>query len=205
MADPILDALPPTHGTCLPLTRGGAMLAAWQAPAMTSISPFAGQTGAVSAALASAFGVGLGGAGQCAVSDGVEMLWMGRRLWFALGPATTQVASAVAGLAATTDQSDGWAGLTLTGSDAAAVLARLCPLDTDPGVFAAGATARTEVAHMMASVTPVATGFRLLVLRSFAGWAVHHTAAAMTSVATQRAIRTGWEMVPAPGLEPGTS
>ena len=68
------------------------------------------------------------------------------------------------------------------------VLARVCPLDLDPGQFPTGRTARTEVAHMMGSVTAIADGFEIRVMRSFAGTLIHDLEQTIRSLAAQSRI-----------------
>lgn len=121
--------------------------------------------------------------GSTAKTGEARIIWMGRNLWFVLGdppkfPGTAQ-----------TDQSDGWAGFRLTGEGARDVLARLCPLDLHPDGFPEGATARSELAHMAASITAEADGYLILVMRSFAGTALDELETAMRSVAAQEAMK----------------
>ncbi len=88
-----------------------------------------------------------------------------------------------------TDQSDGWTGLILTGAGAADVLARLVPLDLAPDAFPPGATARTELRHIMCALTALdGGGYEILVMRSFTGSAVHEIETAMRAVAARRLI-----------------
>ena len=53
-----------------------------------------------------------------------------------------------AGAAYTTDQTDVWLVLELSGPDTLAALERLCPLDLDAAAFPVGAAARTVMEHM---------------------------------------------------------
>ncbi len=52
----------------------------------------------------------------------------------------------------TTDQTDVWVALSISGPDTLAALARLCPLNLDPGAFPDGASARTAMEHMGAII-----------------------------------------------------
>jgi sarcosine oxidase gamma subunit len=78
------------------------------------------------------------------------------------------------------DVSDAFAGLAVEGPDAAAVLARLVPLDLD-----AGLPARTLLRHTPVVVMARAGGFALLVPRSYAASAVADIVAAMRAVAAR--------------------
>ncbi|MSU88646.1 sarcosine oxidase subunit gamma [Rhodobacteraceae bacterium 2CG4] len=165
---PELDATPPVGFA--PCRYGQAALAPMPWVRITSAVP-----------LASA-GHDLPPPGMSAILGGARVLWMGRALWFVLGAAPDLPGMALS------DQSDGWAGFRLTGAGTRAVLARLCPLDLHPAVFPEGATARSELAHMAASITAEADGYLILVMRSFAGTALDELETAMRSVAAQDAI-----------------
>ncbi len=78
------------------------------------------------------------------------------------------------------DQSDSFVGLLLSG-DIHPVLARLSPLDF--ATLAPGQTARSELAHLPAVFTPLATGLEVLLPRSATVWAVEQIVQAMKSVA----------------------
>lgn len=181
-----LAARGPFAGLDLPLAHGGALAEAFAPEAIVAVMPFRGRAAECGAAL----GLDLPGPGRTADSAGLRLLWSGRAAWLALGDATlpARLAEALAGLAAVADQSDSHAGLRLSGADARAVLARLCPLDLGSAAFPDGATARTELAHMAAQITRAGEAFELLVLRSFAAHFHHEVEAAMRSVAAQREI-----------------
>jgi sarcosine oxidase subunit gamma len=84
------------------------------------------------------------------------------------------------------DVSDAFAGLALEGTDAAAVLARLVPVNLDPAVFPAGAAARTLLRHVPLVLVAGGQGFGLLVPRSYAASAVAEVVAAMRALAARR-------------------
>ena len=121
-----------------------------------------------------------------AVSEGdaaAECLWFGRGQYLLAGPAPSPL---LTGAATLTDQSDAWASLLLEGPLARDVLARLCPLDLRDAAFGQGATARSEIGHMAASVTRVAPeGFRLMVFRSMAETLLHELRTALEAVAAR--------------------
>jgi len=84
------------------------------------------------------------------------------------------------------DHSDAWAIVRIDGTDAAAVLARLTPIDIRDGVFKNGHTARTLVAHMTASITRVGVNaYEIMVMRSMAGTLVHDLEQAAHNVASR--------------------
>jgi heterotetrameric sarcosine oxidase gamma subunit len=83
------------------------------------------------------------------------------------------------------DVSDAFAELALEGRDAAAVLARLVPVDLDPAAFPAGAAARTLLRHVPLVLVASERGFGLLVPRSYAASAVAEIVVAMRAVAAR--------------------
>jgi hypothetical protein len=83
------------------------------------------------------------------------------------------------------DVSDAFAGLALEGRDAAAVLARLVPVDLDPAAFPSGAAARTLLRHVPLVLVASERGFGLLVPRSCAASAVAEIVVAMRAVAAR--------------------
>ena len=75
----------------------------------------------------------------------------------------------------------------LAGADAADVLARLTPIDLRESQFKRGHTARTELAHMMASITRLGPqSYQIMVFRSLANTLVHDLKTAMKSVAARQ-------------------
>ena len=89
--------------------------------------------------------------------------------------------------AALTDQSDAWLVVRLEGAGARDVLARLTPVDLRDSAFKRGHTARTELAHMMASLTRVGPqAYQVLVFRGFSQTLAHDLKSAMEGVAARR-------------------
>lgn len=151
----------------------GAMTLTERTPQITSVAPFKGQQKAVAAVL--------GGWPAPNRAKG-SLLWSGRGQAFVIGDCAD-----VAGLAATTDQTDAWAALTLEGADLEQVLARLTPLDT--GAMKRGHTARSLLGHMNALYHRTSgTAMDVYVFRSMAKTAVHDITHAMTSVAARALI-----------------
>lgn len=107
------------------------------------------------------------------------ILWTGLDEWFALDCTPPKTAYL-------TDQSDGWAWVSLTGPDWADVLARLCPLA--PGLLQPGVSLRSDLAHMSAILYGIETGIVIGVMRSFAGSLQHALEVAAHSVAAQKPV-----------------
>jgi len=170
----------------LPISSNGCVLAECTPGYITSLGPFRGKEAELKTTLLAAHGLGLPADGRVSHKGGLRVLWAGRGQYFLCGDKAAS--KTLAKSAALTDQSDGWAVMTLTGKDAGDVLARLCPLDIRPSVFGRNRTARTEVAHMMAVLSVIPKGFEIMVMRSFAADAVHHIHAAMISVAGQNEL-----------------
>ena len=165
-----LIATSAASGLC-PVAIGSLRLTE-RTPALTSVSPFKGKKTAVRKAL---------GNWPAPNEAKGNVLWAGRNLAFVVGECAD-----LAGLAATTDQTDAWTALTLEGDDLEAVMARLTPLDMR--TLGAGATARGLLGHMSALYHRTQTGMDIYVFRSMAHTAVHEITHAMTSVAARAAL-----------------
>lgn len=165
----------------LPVVAGSTTLSEAPAARLISIAPFRGKARAVESAL-KAVGLGWPSPGKSAATQTARIIWTGAGQAFALGiePAP------LAGLAALTDQTDGWARMRLEGADAAAVLARLVALDLAEAGFPPGSVARCGLNHMqLILVRERADRFELFVFRSMAASAVHELATAMKAVAAR--------------------
>ena len=165
-----LIATSAASGLC-PVAIGSLRLTE-RTPTLTSVSPFKGKKTAVRKAL---------GHWPAPNEAKGNVLWAGRNLAFVVGECAD-----LAGLAATTDQTDAWTALTLEGDDLEAVMARLTPLDMR--TLGAGATARGLLGHMSALYHRTQTGMDIYVFRSMAHTAVHEITHAMTSVAARAAL-----------------
>ena len=147
----------------------------------TSIAPFAGTASRAGAALGK-LGLGWPEPNRALTTGDAACLWTGRGQAFLVNADP----KALDGIAALTDQTDGWAVMRLSGAGSEAALARLVSVDLRPGAFAVGHVARTPVNHMMAIVERTdADGFRIFVFRSMAATAVHEIAVAMQAVAAR--------------------
>lgn len=178
-----LKARTPCEGL-LPLEVGALRLSEAEAGPMTSVAAFQGQDAALSTAMKAAHGVTFPEPNSVAESGKARAIWFGPRMALLTGTAADP---GLASHAALTDQSDAWAVVRLQGDGAADVLARLTPIDLRPGVFGPGATARTELQHMQASVTCLEEGnYQIMVFRAFAETLVHDLKTAMQAVAARQ-------------------
>ncbi|MVO16233.1 sarcosine oxidase subunit gamma [Rhodobacteraceae bacterium CY05] len=178
---PVADliALTPCDGI-LPVTIGSINLTEDVPAAMTLIAPCAGQEEAVSATMEAAHGMAFPAVNRSTGKAGARAIWFGQGAALLQGPAATQE---LADIAALTDQSDAWTVVRLEGESAAAVLARLAPVDLRSHLFKRGHTARCEVSHMMGSITRVGPeAFQIMVFRSMARTLVHDLKTAMAAV-----------------------
>ncbi|RVT84534.1 sarcosine oxidase subunit gamma [Rhodobacteraceae bacterium CCMM004] len=174
-----LRAESPCAGLDLPQTAGGATLSEIVPERIVSVMPFRGREGDVDTALAAA-GLGWPGPGEVVGGDGAAAVWSGR------GQAMVFGAEVAPDGAAVTDQSDAWAVLRLDGPDAAAVLARLVPLDLRRRSFAAPGSARTLLSHQPCLlIRRAAETWEICVFRSMAETAVHEILRAMAGVAAR--------------------
>ncbi|MCB2129203.1 MAG: sarcosine oxidase subunit gamma [Rhodobacteraceae bacterium] len=165
----------------LPVEAGGVKLSEYPVDRVSSVAPFAGKERASGAAL-KAIGLGWPKPGQSISANGARILWTGRGQAFLVGAEP----AGLDGLAAITDQSDGWARLRLAGSGAETVLARLVALDLRPGAFPEGSVARTGLGHMMMILRrDGADAFEIMVFRSMAAFAVRELHHAMTACAAR--------------------
>lgn len=165
------------------ITRGTVTLSEVTGVAVTSVCAFKGQAKAVSKALSSADGIPMPAPNRSEGNSDLRAIWVGPDQAFFVGKAIT---ANLEGLASTTDQSDAWAIVSLAGAKAADVLARLTPIDLRPSHFGVGHTAKTDVMHMMASITKTKEDtFEIMVFRSMAKTLVHDLAFAMASVSAR--------------------
>ena len=177
-----LNTMTPAAGRD-PVAIGKVTLAELNPGAMTSLSAF-GDPSAMAAALKKAHGMAWPAPGQSTEAGEVRCIWFGLREVLLMG-ATAD--AALEGAGAVVDQSDAWVAVELSGADATDVLARLVPLDLRDSAFPVGATARTQVMHMNASVTKLgAERFMILVFRSMVETLYHDLEQAMAAFASRR-------------------
>jgi heterotetrameric sarcosine oxidase gamma subunit len=179
---PDLIAKTPLAGRAA-LTLAGVTLAEADPGQITSVAPFKGQDKVLARAL-KALGLAFPAPNQVSSKGDVRLVWTGRDQAFLIGTPP----QGLAGLAALTDQSDGWAALRLDGPEAGDVLARLYPLDLRPAAFPVGQVARAPLNHMSSILMrPGPHSFEILVFRSMARTAWHEAEAAMRALAARAA------------------
>lgn len=165
----------PFAGLNLPLAMGTCRISALPMGPIASVAPYPGRAAEVAARLG-----GFPAPGQMLATPWGRLAWAGRETAFLFGAAPD-----LAGLAAVSDQSDGWAGLRLEGQDAAEVLARLVPLDL--AAMPPGSSARSVLNHLpLWLIHPEAEVFDLWSFRSMAGTLRHELAEAAAGVAARR-------------------
>ncbi|WP_241559875.1 sarcosine oxidase subunit gamma [Solirhodobacter olei] len=175
-----LLATSPLEGL-VPLSAGPFTLSDAGVARITSVAPFAGKEKAVSAALKKAHGLAFPAPNTVISKGEARIVWTGRGQAFLIGADPAPLA----GIAALTDQSDGWAVLRLDGPEAERVLARKVAVDLRPAVFGEGAVVRTALGHMMSVILRAGAGFEIFVFRSMAHTAVHEIGEAMRAVAAR--------------------
>lgn len=167
----------------LPLEIGELSLTEVAPTPLTTLAPYKGQVAALDKALLAAHGMAFPAANNSSQAADLRAIWFGRDQALLIG---TKPDAALARHAALTDQSQGWAVVELSGEGVEDVLARLCPVDLRLQQFAVGASLRTEVRHMMASVTRTGEkAFMIMVFRSMARTLVHDLKTAMEAWAAR--------------------
>jgi len=174
-----LTSVSPCAGL-LPITIGTMQVTEMDCGPITSVTPFEGASKtAFSRTLGMPFPEPLH-----STSDGdARCVWVGQGEALLIGALPRDDLGAYA---AVVDQSDAWAVVRLDGPQGADVLARLVPVDMRLQVFDVGATARTQLGHMNASITRLdKDSFMIAVFRSMAGTLVHDLTTALEAVAAR--------------------
>lgn len=156
-----------------PVTHADTTLAEADLGQITGIACFPGQMAKVKTALG-------GFPGPNCHADG--LVWTGPEQAFLIG----RPAPDLGGLAAVTDQSGGWAALSLKGPMAPEALMRLVPLDLRH--FGAGQAARAPLGHMQSVLLGQEDGFVILIFRSMARTAWHEIETALKMLAARKAL-----------------
>ena len=174
-----LEPVSPCAGL-LPLTIGALTVAEAEVGAITSITPF---EGASKAAVVRALGLPFPPPNQTAGNAERRIVWVGQGEGLLIGEAPDPDLGAYA---AVVDQSDAWAVVTLSGAGGDAALARLVPVDLRLSAFPVGATIRSRLGHMNASITRTDDDvFLIAVFRSMAATLVHDLETALAAVAAR--------------------
>lgn len=153
---------------------------------ITSVAPYGGQETATSEALKALIGAKMPAPNRSTGREGARVVWTGAGQAMVVG---APVDPSLAQHAALTDQSDAWVIFRLQGQGVGDVLARLTPLDLNPGLFKKGHAARSLLGHMNAVFLKGAEDtFEIMVFRSMARTAVHEIEVAMKAVAARAAL-----------------
>lgn len=165
-----------------PLVLAGTKLAEMVPGVITSIAPLKGQS--VDKALG-ALGLSFPAPNRLVAAGEAMIVWTGRGQAFLIDAAP----DGLAGSAALTDQTDGWAVLTLQGPQAEAALMRLYPLDLRLSQFDVGHAARAPLNHMSSVLMRTgAEEFRVMVFRSMARTAWHEIETALKALAARALV-----------------
>ncbi|MES2816454.1 MAG: sarcosine oxidase subunit gamma family protein [Pseudomonadota bacterium] len=166
------------------LNLGGVSLAEVDVGPITSVAVLPGGAKAVAKGL-KALGLAMPEPNTFVEKKGLRIVWTGREQAFLIG-----AESPVLEGAAVTDQSDGWAVLSLSGPAAADVLARLVPMDLRLSACPVGTALRSQLNHMNAVI--LRTGdyaFEIMVFRSMARTAWHELETATHMVAARAGVK----------------
>lgn len=164
----------------LPITIGALGLTEMQVGQITSVTPF---EGASKAALDRALGLPFPAPLQSVTNGEQRCVWVGQGAALLMGAAPDDSLGAYA---AVVDQSDAWAVVMLQGKGGEDALARLVPVDLRLRSFGVGASVRTQLGHMNASITRLdGQTFMIAVFRSMAGTLVHDLTRALEAVAAR--------------------
>ncbi len=174
-----LQATSPCAGL-LPMTVGALSVEEMKAGPITSVAPF---KGASMASVERALGVPFPAPLQSTGDTALRCVWVGQGEALLIGAVPD---ASLRSYAAVVDQSDAWAVVTLRGAQGPEALARLVPVDTRPARFGVGATMRTQLGHMNASITRLdEQTVMIAVFRSMAGTLVHDLRRALEAVAAR--------------------
>jgi len=167
----------------LPVSIGSVTLSEVVPDAVTSLAAYKGQGKVLSSELEAAHGMKMPAPNRSTGKASLRAVWAGPDQAMLIG---TAIGGGLSFCASMTDQSDAWAIVKLDGGNAADVLARLTPIDLRPSQFKRGHTAKTDLMHMMASITKTgANTFEIMVFRSMAKTLVHDLTTAMESLAAR--------------------
>lgn len=169
-------------------TIGGIRLRAPEGVAIVSIALPLGGEAAAEKAVKAAYGVALPEVGQSVVTKDARLVRLGVDQAFVMfnhtePDAETVVAGALNDAAYTTDQTDVWVALEISGARCREALERICPLDLHPDAFGVDQAARTVMEHL--GVLIIRTGeetYLLLSASSSAGSFQHALHQSMENV-----------------------
>ncbi len=176
-----------------------APLAIVERPAtLVQVTARKGRQAELAAAIGKALALELPEAGRVASAADKAAIWLQPGCWLIeasagqRGELPASLAQVLTGIAAVVDQSHGRCVIEISGTEARAVLARLCRLDLHERAFAPGHSAATLVGHVSCLIHRIdgeTPSFRLLVGSTFAEWLLDELTAAAASY--------GWSFAPA--------
>lgn len=159
------------------LTAGTVTLAEVDVGPISSVAVFPGGAKTVAKGL-KALGLVMPEPNTFVEKKGARIVWTGRDQAFLVGVEPPALEGA-----AVTDQSDGWAVLSVSGAGVADVLARWVPVDLRLAAFPVGRAVRTQLNHMNVVILRVGDhAFEIMVFRSMARTAWHEVETAMHMV-----------------------
>lgn len=166
------------------MTRGALRLSETPMEAITSIALYPGQSKAIAKVL-KPLGLAFPAPNTVSQSGDARLIWTGRDQAFLIGVPAPAIPPEVA---AVTDQSDGWAGLSVDGPAAHEALIRWVPVDLRPQHFPVGTAIRAPLYHMQAIILRLVTGrIDVMVFRSMVRTAWHEIDLAMTTIEARAA------------------
>ena len=188
MLDFQLVSVPPLAG--YDQSFDGVQLKAPADLAIVSMALPLGGEAAAEKAIKSAYGAALPDVGNSVLSKdgGARLVRLSLDAAFVIfthdtPDAESHVAGKLKGAVYTTDQTDVWTGLEISGPRARTALERICPIDIHPDSFAIGAAARTTMEHLGTLI--IRTGddaYLLLSASSSAGSFLHAVETSMKNI-----------------------
>jgi sarcosine oxidase subunit gamma len=167
-----------------PLVIAETTLAEVDLGQVTSVALFPAQEKAAAKAL-KPLGLSFPAPNSFAEKGDARIVWTSRKQAFLIGVPAPDFGAA----AAVTDQSGGWAALSLSGPAAVEALARYVPIDLRLSAFPVGAAARAPLYHMsMVLLRTAPDAFLILCFRSMARTAWHELDIALRSLAARAKI-----------------
>jgi heterotetrameric sarcosine oxidase gamma subunit len=167
-----------------PLVLGGVTLAEVLVGPITAIAVFPGEAKAVAKGL-KPLGLAMPEPNSWAAAGAARIVWTGRDQAFLIGVEPPAIEGA-----ALSDQSDGWAVLSVSGTGAVDALMRLVPLDLRLAVFPVGRAVRVPLNHMNAVLLRSGDyAVEVMVFRSMARTAWHEIEATMLALAARAAVK----------------
>ncbi len=167
-----------------PLTLAGTTLAEVDLGVITSLAPFPGQEKAVARAL-KPLGLPFPEPNSFAAKGAGRIVWTSRAQAFLIGVEAPEFGAA----AAVTDQSGGWACLSLKGPAGPEALMRYVAMDLSLAAFPVGRAARAALYHMQMVLMRVSEEeLQFLVFRSMARTAWHEIEVALRALHARAAL-----------------